>query len=167
MHMNLLAVLVAAFVPMILGFIWYNPKVLGTAWMQASGMTEEKAKKANMGLVFGLSFLFSLMLSFSLQFMCIHQYHITSAFFDFMSKIQDPSTPEGGTYKQVMDLVGNGHRTFGHGALHGTIGGIMTILPVIATGAMFEGKGFKYIAINAGYWIISLMLMCGILCAWV
>lgn len=166
MHMNLLAVLVAALVPMALGFVWYNPKFLGKAWMEASGMTEEKAKNANMALVFGLSFVFALMFSFGLQFMAIHQYHITAAFFDYMDKIGDPNTPEGGIYKQVMDLVGTGHRTFAHGALHGTIGGIMLALPIMATNALFEGKGFKYIAINAGYWIIAMMLMGGILSAW-
>jgi hypothetical protein len=31
MDINFLAVLVASLVPMAIGFIWYNPKVLGTA----------------------------------------------------------------------------------------------------------------------------------------
>lgn len=167
MHMNLLAVLVAAFVPLVVGFIWYNQKVLGKAWMNASGMTEEKAKNSNMGLVFGLTFVFSFIFAFGLQFMCIHQYHITSAFFDYMDKIQDASTTEGGIYKQVMDLVGNGHRTFGHGALHGVIGGIMTSLPIIGVNALFEAKGFKYIMINVGFWVICTAIMGGIVSAWI
>ncbi|HRN41812.1 MAG TPA: DUF1761 family protein [Vicingus sp.] len=29
---------------------------------------------------------------------------------------------------------------------------------------MFERKGFKYIAINSGYWIITLGLMGGVIC---
>ena len=32
------------------------------------------------------------------------------------------------------------------------------------TNAMFEAKGFTYITVNAGYWIISLALMGGIVC---
>jgi hypothetical protein len=37
MNINFLAVLVTALVPMVMGFIWYNPKVLGIAWMRAAG----------------------------------------------------------------------------------------------------------------------------------
>ncbi|MGZ3933009.1 MAG: DUF1761 domain-containing protein, partial [Bacteroidia bacterium] len=86
--MNIVAVLVAALIPMVLGFIWYNPKVLGKAWMEASGMTEEKAKNANMALVFGLSFLFSFFLAFALQFLVIHQSGVTSLF--YKQPINDP-----------------------------------------------------------------------------
>jgi hypothetical protein len=40
----------------------------------------------------------------------------------------------------------------------------MLVLPILSINAMFERKGFKYIAINAGYWIITLGLMGGIIC---
>lgn len=166
MSLNFLAILVAAVIPMALGMIWYNPKVLGTAWMNASGMTEEKAKTANMGLVFGLSFFFSFLLAFEMQFLVIHQYHIVSAFFDYKEQIKDVATPEGALFKQVMDLVGMGHRTFGHGALHGTIAGIAIALPITGVNALFEAKSMKYIFINAGFWIVSMALMGGILSVW-
>ena len=42
MLFNPIAVIVAALSTFIVGFIWYNPKVFGTIWMQESGMTEEK-----------------------------------------------------------------------------------------------------------------------------
>lgn len=161
--MNFIAILLAAVVPMAVGFIWYNPKVLGTAWMTASGMTEEKAKQSNMAVVFGVSFLLSLMLSFFLQSMVIHQFHLASLFFKL--PIEDASTPEGALYKQVMDLLGTSWRTFKHGAFHGFLSGLFIVLPILGTNAMFEGKGFKYIMINTGYWAITLMIMGGILSA--
>jgi hypothetical protein len=43
--------------------------------------------------------------------------------------------------------------------------GLLLVLPVMGTNALFEGKGFKYIAINCGYWTITLALMGGIICA--
>ncbi len=52
---NWLSVLVAALVPFVLGGLWYGP-LLGRAWMAATGITEEKAREANMPMVFGLSF---------------------------------------------------------------------------------------------------------------
>lgn len=42
---------IAALIPMITGFIWYNPKVMGTIWMQAAEMTDEKIKSGNMILI--------------------------------------------------------------------------------------------------------------------
>jgi hypothetical protein len=163
MHINIVAVLIAALVPMVLGFIWYNPKVFGTAWMEASGMTPEKAKGTNMAVVFGVSFLLCFLMAFAMQFMVIHQFHVTSLF--YKEPITDPSTPSGALYKQVMDMFGTSWRTFKHGALHGTIGGFLLAMPVLTVNSLFERKGFKYIAINALYWIVSMGIMGGILSA--
>ena len=165
MHINFIAVLIAAIVPMVMGFIWYNPKVFGTAWMAASGMTEEKAKQSNMAVVFGVSFLMSLMLAFIMQSMVIHQFHIASLFFKM--PVEDANTPEGALYHQMMELFKTSWRTFKHGALHGFIGGLFIALPIMCTNALFEGKGFKYIMINAGYWIVTMMIMGGIISAMV
>ena len=52
---NFLAVLVAAVSTLVVGFVWYHPKVFGTAWMKEADMTEDKMKGANMGLIFGLA----------------------------------------------------------------------------------------------------------------
>lgn len=44
-HMALSA-LAAALSTFIVGFIWYHPKVFGTVWMKAEGLTEEQLKMA-------------------------------------------------------------------------------------------------------------------------
>ena len=41
MKLNFLILAISAFVPLILGFIWYHPKVMGKAWINASGLKEE------------------------------------------------------------------------------------------------------------------------------
>ena len=161
MHINFIAVLIAAVVPMVLGFIWYNPRVFGKAWMEATGMTPEKGKQSNMAVVFGVSFVMSFFLAFAIQFMVVHQYHVGSLFYKL--PIDDAATPEGALYKQIMDLLGGSWRTFKHGALHGFIGGFMIALPIMCTNALFEQKGFKYIAVNAGYWIVAMTIMGGII----
>lgn len=165
--MNILAVLVAALVPMVIGMLWYNPKTLGNAWMKETGLTEEELRKANMVKVFGFSVLFSFMLSLILQSNVIHQMGIVSAFFDYEQQIKDPTTKEGAIYKSVMDLVGTGHRTFGHGMFHGIITALFFVLPVIGINSLFERKTFKYIFIHVGYWVITLGIMGGILSAWI
>jgi hypothetical protein len=165
MHINIVAVLIAALVPTVMGFIWYNPKVFGTAWMSATGMTQEKAKQSNMAMVFVFSIILSFLMAFGMQFMVIHQFHVTSLFFKL--PIEDANTHEGALYQQVMELLGGSWRTFKHGALHGFIGSVMIVLPVIGTGSMFEQKGWKYIWINAGYWMVCMTIMGGILSAMV
>lgn len=160
METNWLAVLVAALVPTVIGFIWYNPKVFGNAWMKAADMTEEKIKGGNMPLIFGLSFLLSLMLAFITQTLVIHQMSLPGLF------VPSPG-PEADEFLQTfIEKYGTLHRTFTHGTVHGVLFGLFLVMPILATNAMFERKGFKYIAINAGYWIVTLALMGGILCAW-
>ncbi len=166
MQFNFIAVLVAALVPMLIGFIWYNPKLLGNAWSVEAGMTEEKMKSANMGLLFGLSFVFALMLSMSMNMLVIHQMHVYSLFQHYEKDVADPNTTIGALVKGIMDNYGNEFRTFKHGALHGFLSSLFVILPVLATNAMFERKSWKYIWINYGYWAITFLLMGGIVSAW-
>jgi hypothetical protein len=156
---------IAALVPMIVGFVWYNPKVFGAAWMKAADMTPEKAKGANMGLVFGLAYVLSLLVAVGLTFATIHQFHI----FSILAGQPDFKTPGSETQNWIADFLGkhgSNFRTFKHGAFHGTLFAIFTAVPIIGTNALFERKGFKYVAINAGYWIVAMALMGGVVCAW-
>lgn len=63
---NYLAVLVAAVSNFALGALWYSRALFGIPWMQASGMTEERAREANMGRIFGLAFVLELAAAFVL-----------------------------------------------------------------------------------------------------
>ena len=65
MHtLNLWAILVAAVSAFVLGGIWYG-SLFGAAWKRANGFTGEPPA-ANMGKVFGISFVLSLVMSFNL-----------------------------------------------------------------------------------------------------
>lgn len=165
-QMNILILLAAAVIPMILGFIWYNPKVFGNAWMKASDMTEEKIKSSNMALILIVTFVFSFLLAFILQTIVIHQFSLLGILANEPG-IMDPTSENGKWLVDFMAKHGNNFRTFKHGALHGTMAGLLIALPIIGTNALFERRGFKYIAINAGYWTICLALMGGTLCAFV
>ncbi|WP_406685301.1 DUF1761 domain-containing protein [Seonamhaeicola sp. MEBiC1930] len=158
--MNYLAIIVAALVPLVLGFIWYNPKVLGTAWMKESGVTEEKMKGANMPVIFGISLLLSIMLAFFIQGIVIHQmgaFSLTGG--DVANAL--PS------YEAFMNDYGSAFRTFKHGALHGFIAGLFFVFPIMATNGMYERKSWKLTFINVGYWTLTLMIMGSIICGWV
>lgn len=161
MPFNFLAVLVASLVTLLVGFVWYNPKVFGTIWMNETGMTEEKAKQGNMIKTFGLTIFYSLMLSFIMPALTIHQMGALGMIGgpDFIGTAK-PS------YAAFLADYGDAFRTFRHGALHGFMSGVFLALPITAINGLFEQKSWKYILINAGYWMVSLMIMGAIICGW-
>lgn len=143
MNINWIALIVASLLPLVTGFIWYNPKVFGTAWMKETGMTEEKAKQMNPAKTYGLA----VVMAFLIAFFIWPQVFLGGA----------PDQPHG-----VEPFL-----TFKHGALHGSMVGLFVALPVLATNALFEQKSFKYVLINAGYWVVTMALMGGLINAWV
>ncbi len=165
METNFLAILGAAFIPMIMGFLWYGPMLFQKAWMKEMNFTEKDLEGGNMLLIFGLSFVFSFMLAFSLQMLVIHQWGVFSTLAGEPG-FMDQAGEGFDTYKEFMSNYGDRFRTFKHGALHGVLSGLFIVLPIIGTKALFERKTFKYIAINVGYWVITLALMGGVVCQW-
>jgi hypothetical protein len=159
MEINFLALFVAALSTLVVGFVWYNPKVFGTIWMKESGMTEEKMKGGNMLLTFGISLLYAFFMGFVLQMLTIHQ-------FGALGMVGgDPSIAKP-SYEAFMADYGLAFRTFKHGALHGFLTGLFLVLPVIGTNALYEKRSFKYTLVTGGFWIVCFMIMGGIICAW-
>jgi hypothetical protein len=159
MEINFLALFVAALSTLVVGFVWYNPKVFGTIWMKESGMTEEKMKGGNMLLTFGVSLLYAFFISFILQMLTIHQ-------FGALGMVGgDPSIAKP-SYEAFMADYGLAFRSFKHGALHGFMTGLFLALPIIGTNALYERRNFKYTLVTGGFWIVCFMIMGGIICAW-
>ena len=161
MEINFMAILVAAIVPLILGFIWYNPKTFGTVWMREAEMTEAKMKSGNMAVIFILSFILSILLAFFTQFLTIHQTGVVSLIGG--NPAAESVLP---SFQAFMDDYGTDFRTFKHGALHGLLAGVFFVLPIMATNGMFERKSWKLIFINTGYWTVALTIMGAIVCGW-
>jgi hypothetical protein len=70
--MNYLALGIAALIPLIVGFIWYNPKTFGKSWQNAAGLTDEKLKGANMPLIFGLTLVLGFLLAMMVNILVVH-----------------------------------------------------------------------------------------------
>ncbi|HMX41189.1 MAG TPA: DUF1761 domain-containing protein [Saprospiraceae bacterium] len=143
-HINWLAIVVATLMPMLIGFIYYHPKVMGGIWMRANGFTPESVGNGPKPI----NYVVAMVLSFALAFWCRMQFmdvHQTSLNFD--------DTPK--------DWV-----TFRHGVAHGLFYGLMVILPVFGTNAIFERRSLSYVLVNVGYWTLTLMAVCAIVCGW-
>ncbi len=132
-EINWLSVLIATFIPSIMGFAWYSPMLFGKAWMDSIGMTEEKARSANMPLIMGISLVLAFFMTFFL-----------------MANVNGPG--QEGEFD-----------TFKHGALHGAIVGIMIVVPTFISNGLFEQKSWKNMLINVAYWTVTLSIMGGVL----
>jgi hypothetical protein len=162
MEINFYSFFIAALVPLIVGFIWYGP-LFGNAWMHEMGFTKESLKDQSRGLTLLLTYIFGLFIAMFLLPATIHQMGVYSTL------AGDPgfaeSTGEAFTYFQdFLASYGDRFRTFKHGVIHGILSGVFLAFPVVAIIGRFEKKSIKYVAINAGYWLVTLAIMGGIIC---
>ena len=130
-NIDWIAILLSSLVPLVLGAVWYNPKVFGAIMNSENDLKKVERVKSHHWSAYPLAWLFSLLASFFLL--------------------------------QMINHGGVAYQNFIHGSMHGTLLGLMVALPVLATHLLFEGFKFKYIVINVAYWMISFMLMGGIL----
>lgn len=161
---NPLILFAAALIPMLIGAIWYGP-LFEKTWMKINGFTKESLEKGNMALILGVSYLLSVVLAAGLAGLAIHQNAIMQLF------VTHPDFSTAGSevhslYNSLMENYGDRHRNFGHGAVHGVFAAILLALPLLGINALFERRGWKYIGLHFGYWIVSLALMGGVICQW-
>ncbi|MDQ1160801.1 hypothetical protein QE422_001169 [Chryseobacterium sp. SORGH_AS 447] len=158
MHINYWAVFTAALIPLMLGFLWYHPKVFGKIWMQEVGLTDAQMKGAMAG-VFVFTVILSFLMGFFLQYVTIHQ-------FGAVGMIGGDEMNANPSYHAFMKDYGTAYRSLGHGALHSLMAGVLFVFPIMAINAMFERKSWKYTMINTGYWTLCITIMGGIICGW-
>jgi len=125
--------IVAALVPMVIGFLWYHPKTFEKPWRESVGLSEEQVNSGNMALIFGLSFIGALIMTIPLGYWANH-------------------ADDGG-----------GFNTFGHGAFHGLFPGLGVAGMVLLSNGLFSRRSLKGIFIDIAYWTLTIMVMSGIL----
>jgi hypothetical protein len=161
MQMNFLVLSLVSLFPLALKIVWYHPSVFGSA-LDTSQANEGPYKTSNKFLMLVSGVVLSYMLSVFLSLNVIHQYALNSIVMG--PDLQDPNSEASIWLKASLAKYGHNYRTFGHGAFHGFLAALFFALPVVALGVTQQHKNFKYIAIQLGYWILSLTLMGGVIC---
>jgi hypothetical protein len=128
--LNWIAILVAAFVPMVLGAVWYSPLLFARPWMRAAGRTPEEISGASLG--YALSAVGAIITSYVL------------------ARIM--------RWAEVDDLV--------NGALVGLLAWLGFVATILAVGTYFGGRTRLLWTIDAGYWLVALLVMGAIHGAW-
>lgn len=128
---NWMAVAVAAVSNFVLGGLWYSKMLFGKAWQEENNLTDDDLKRGNMAKIFGLSFLWSVIMSFNLAMF-----------------LNDSKTDTA------------------WGMTAGFLAGFGWVAMAIFTIGLFEHKSWRYMLINAGYMVVSFVLMGFILGIW-
>ncbi len=151
-------------IPLLVGAIYYNERVVGGLWMRATGLDAERLQQGNMAVIFGMTYLFSILVAVMLSSMVVHQMGMASLLMGIPG--WGDETSEVMQQLSVMDehtgLLAR-HRTFGHGFFHGALTAIVFVGPILAINALFERRRWNYVLIHVGYWTITLALMGGVL----
>lgn len=130
-EINYIGVIVAAVISMVLGFLWYGP-LFGKPWMKEMGFTKEKmmeAMKQGATKSYVLMAVSSLVMAFVLA-----------------NVLAFSANEMGGM--SVMNAVQSAFWTW--------LGFVATVL---LGQVLWEGKSWKLYTLNAGYYLVSLVLM--------
>lgn len=154
--------LVTGLIPLFVGFIYYSEALAGKKWMQLNGFTPDYLKQGNPLVLFGTTYLLSVILTFAFSGIVVHQ---TSFFQSMMPDVMEEGSKASAQFEELMALYGDNFRDFKHGAVHGVMFSLLFVMPLIAINSLFERKGWTYIFIHTGYWLITLVLVGGVLSA--
>ena len=64
---NIWELIVASLLTFVIGFLWYGKFLFGASWQKLAGLSDDDIKKANMFLIFGLSFILNFIIAFFLS----------------------------------------------------------------------------------------------------
>lgn len=133
MEVSQASVFVCAVANMILGMLWYNPKMpIGKAWMKESGHSPEKMTEKQKKMM-GVSYLIAFVCAYIMAYVLGH----VLAFVETAS------------YGEALQ-----------GAFWMWLGFIATVGTGIV---LWEGKSWKLWAINTGYYLLAMAIMSTIL----
>lgn len=69
--------------------------------------------------------------------------------------------------KQIVSTFlaeyGNKHRHFGHGVLHGALNTIIIALPFVFAQSILDSRNIKYIMHHVSYWLVTSMIVGGLI----
>jgi len=135
---NYFAVLLAAAVAIVLGFLWYGP-LFGKTWMDLIGFSKEKMSKEQKGNM-GKSYLLMTAGTLLMSYVLAHALVFASAY---------------------LSVEG-----FPAGIMTGFWNWLGFIAPVTLGSVLWEGKPWKLWVLNNGYQLLSFLLMGSVLAVW-
>lgn len=129
---NYLAVVLAAASTMVVGSLWYGP-LFGKEWMKLTGHKPDPAKQKEMGKLYALQFVGSLVMAY----------------------VMAHSMVFAGAYLKVSGVNA--------GVMAGFWSWLGFVTPITLGTVLWDGKPWKLFVINAGHYLVAMLVMGAIL----
>ncbi len=156
MNLNYYAFFLISFVPLFIGFFWYHPKSVIKKWWRE----EFKSPKEFSFLQLITCFVLSFTLVYGYINLVIHQMGFYELFFtDIMTGSEEAKI----VVTEFLGKYGDKHRHFGHGVFHGAINAFVFALPFIGIHAILDQRSKRYVAYHFSYWLVTSMIICGLI----
>lgn len=158
---NIPVLAACSLIPFLFGYVWFHPKVFGgETWYDVARLVGAERAEVSKVKVFS-TLILNFLIAFGLYNLVVHQ----SGVFGMLNADatlfgSDP------TVKAFMSKYGSSGLDFAHGAFHGISSTILVVVPILGYVTIFEKKSFKYFLIYLGFWLISFILMGGVLAQW-
>jgi len=161
MNLNYFAFFLIAFIPLIIGYLWYHPKSF--AVKKFAPTPYENGSNFTLGKLIW-AFLLSFTLVYGYINLVIHQMGFYELFF---TDLMQGNAESKKVVDEFLSLYGNKHRHFGHGLFHGVINAFVFALPFIGFFALIENKPARFYYLHLGYWLITSAIIGGLISAFV
>ncbi len=157
MNLNYTAFFLISFLPLLIAGLWYHPSSPILKW------SKEPECRVFQDLSFFkvlLLFVLSFLLVFGYMNLVIHQMGFYELFFtDIMQGNEDSKK----IVKDFLEKYGQKHRHLGHGIFHGIINAFAFALPFIGFHAILGKKKIKYFTLHFSYWLITSIIIGGLI----
>lgn len=157
MNLNYTAFFLISFVPLLIAVLWYHPKIPLVKWAKLEEISP-LYKQSFIKWIF--LFLLSLTIVYGYMNLIIHQMGFYELFF---TDIMQGSEEAKQITQEFLSVYGDKHRHFGHGVFHGVINAFVFAGPFIGIHAIIENKSKRYFIFNFTYWLLTSMLIGGLI----
>jgi len=154
MNLNYLAFFLISFIPLIIAAIWYHPRSGIVKWAGVEGL-----RNLTIGQVF-IAFLLSFTLVYGYINLVIHQMGFYELFF---TDIMLGNAESQRVVDEFLDKYRYKHRHLGHGIFHGVINAFVFALPFVGFHALVEKKPMRYVWLHLGYWLVTSIIIGGLI----
>jgi len=143
-------------VPLLTAHFWYGPNNKIAPRFGIESLIPEGLSIMRLIIFFILSFA----LVYGYINLIIHQMGFYELFFtDIMKGSLEAQT----IVDEFLSKYGDKHRHFGHGVFHGAINAFVFALPILGIHALMENKSFRYVAYHFSYWLVTSIIMGGLI----
>lgn len=157
MNLNYLAFFLIAFVPLIIAGFWYHPKSPILRWSKVEGINGLFSLKPWKIILF---FLMSYSIVYGYMNLIIHQLGFYELFFTDIMLGNEESKK---ITEEFLAQYGDKHRHLGHGVFHGVINAFVFAIPFIGMYSLLERKTFRYFMLHFSYWLVTSMVIGGLI----